>query len=342
MKLYPYSDLHELNLDWVLEKVKETEGLEDQIEEAIETAGAAEEAANNAAQTAQQATLLVQEAMEQIGNKASLDYVDTAVRTASDMLNDSIDAVATEVEGKLDATKTALADTGALTTLASAPASARIVGINSENSQFSISIGSGLSLSGSNVLSATGGGQGGDVPTPGEADAGKVLTVNPGGIGFDWATPTGGNAVQKVTANNILYGRILNEEAALPIATSSADANSIARRGTGGTLVVGTPTSNAHAATKKYVDDSIATVQPWPIALITLTGADTWSSTSDWTDITTAVTYGIIKLNAGSREWYTPIYAINQTTSIIIKTYGGQGYNTYTINENGSYTLVQG
>lgn len=267
MKLYPYSDLHELNLDWVLEKVKEAEGMSDEIEEAIETAGAAEEAANNAAQAAQQATNLVQEAMEQIGSKASLDYVDQAVRTSSDFLSESINAVAAEVDGKLDATKTALADTGALTTLSSAPASARIVGINAGNRQFSISLGSGLSLSSSNVLSATGGGEGGDVPTPGEADAGKVLTVNAGGIGFDWATPTGGNAVQKVTANNIVYGRILNEETPLPIATSSADANSIARRGTGGVLVVGTPSANNHATTKAYVDSAFNAAKPATIVL---------------------------------------------------------------------------
>lgn len=44
-------------------------------------------------------------------------------------------------------------------------------------------------------------------------------------------------------------------------ATSSATANQLAYRGTGGVLSVGTPTEDAHATTKKYVDDNLATKQ---------------------------------------------------------------------------------
>lgn len=41
----------------------------------------------------------------------------------------------------------------------------------------------------------------------------------------------------------------------------NANANSIALRRTGGTIDVGTPTADAHATTKKYVDDLIANLQ---------------------------------------------------------------------------------
>lgn len=398
---FPYTNLHALNLDWILQEIKKLSDMEDQVNEAVEKAESAIEAAEAATEavsgkldinhdwpdkfvaymsyqnidgivpfskSADTETLAWRtddgtiKAVDPIDDDdvATKSYVDNRALTpealadvlvGSDTVSVDISEggdqvvvkldqdVIDELDGKVDADRSALADAGALTTLATAPASARIVGINAGNRQFSISIGSGLALSGSNVLSATGGGEGGNVPTPEEADAGKVLTVNAGGIGFGWQTPSG-NAVQKVTANNILYGRILNEEAALPIATSSADANSIARRGTGGTLVVGNPTSNNHAATKKYVDDSILTVRPWPIALITLTGADTWSSTSDWTEITAAVTYGIIKMNPGSNDWYMPAYAKNMTSSILLRTYNGTAFQTYTINSDGTYTTA--
>lgn len=344
---FPYTNTHALNLDWILQEVKKAEGLSDDIEEAIETAGAAEEAATTAAQAAQQATTLVEEAMEQIGEKATYDYVDQAVRTASDMLEQSINTVAADVDTKV--TKRVGGGTEAI-----------MYGQATDGTEKQYNIGVSVTTGNTVVMRNTAGNiyaadptanqqvatkryvdnaisGTGNVPTPASSDNGKALIAGSNGT-FSW----GSKPVAQVTDNNIVYGRIGNAEAALAIATANPDANSIARRGANGTLVVGNPTANSHAATKKYVDDSIATVQPWPIALITLTGADTWTSTSDWTDITTAVTYGIIKMNPGSQDWYIPVYAKNQTSSIIIKTFNGTTFATYTINENGTYTVVQG
>lgn len=343
---FPYTNLHALNLDWILQEVKKAEGLSDDIEEAIETAGAAEEAAINAAQAAQQATALVEEAMTQIGSKASVDYVDEAVRTSSDFLSESINAVAAVVDGKV--TKRVGGGTEAIMygqakdgtekryTIGVSVVTPNTVPMRDANGNLFAAdptANQQVATKGyvDNAISGTG-----NVPTPTTADKDKALIAGSNG-NFSWSV----KPVVQVATDNIVYGRIGGQEDVLPIATGAATANTIARRGANGVLFVGNPTNNGHAATKKYVDDSIATVQPWPIALITLTGPDTWSSTTDWSEITAAVTYGIIKFNAGGNEWYTPIYAINQTTSITIKTYGGQSYNTYTINQNGTYTAVQ-
>lgn len=61
------------------------------------------------------------------------------------------------------------------------------------------------------------------------------------------------------TGNNKIYGTgPSGQQQTYPLGGSSATANSIAYRTTGGVLKVGTPTGDDHATTKKYVDDLLA------------------------------------------------------------------------------------
>ena len=68
----------------------------------------------------------------------------------------------------------------------------------------------------------------------------------------------------KVTKNNSnqakAYGTTSGGVETTWEVSSSATASTLAYRGINGVLAVGTPTDNTHAATKKYVDDSIPTV----------------------------------------------------------------------------------
>ncbi len=74
--------------------------------------------------------------------------------------------------------------------------------------------------------------------------------------------------VDKVTGNYKIYGTDGSGGQTSYNMASIATANTIAYRTTGGVLNVGTPTADGHAATKKYVDDSIPTVND---ATITIT-----------------------------------------------------------------------
>lgn len=69
------------------------------------------------------------------------------------------------------------------------------------------------------------------------------------------------NKVDKVSTASKIYGTNSNGAQTTYTLSSSASANTIAYRGANGILVVGTPTSNEHAATKKYVDDGLAIKQ---------------------------------------------------------------------------------
>lgn len=57
------------------------------------------------------------------------------------------------------------------------------------------------------------------------------------------------------TGKTQLYGVNTNGEQQMYTCATGVYVSTIALRGTGGTIEVGTPTKNAHAATKKYVDD---------------------------------------------------------------------------------------
>ena len=70
-----------------------------------------------------------------------------------------------------------------------------------------------------------------------------------------------GNKVDKVTSTYRIYGTNNSGAQTTYSLASGATASTIAYRGTGGVLQVGTPTANAHATTKKYVDDNLATKQ---------------------------------------------------------------------------------
>ena len=69
------------------------------------------------------------------------------------------------------------------------------------------------------------------------------------------------NKVDKVTGNYKIYGTNSSGGQTSYGLASGATASTIAYRGTGGVLQVGTPTADAHATTKKYVDDNLATKQ---------------------------------------------------------------------------------
>ena len=69
--------------------------------------------------------------------------------------------------------------------------------------------------------------------------------------------------LDKVTATDN-YNRVYTvsntgEQTLLKVASGSADIGTIAQRGVGGTLLIGTPTADTHATTKKYVDDQVST-----------------------------------------------------------------------------------
>lgn len=63
--------------------------------------------------------------------------------------------------------------------------------------------------------------------------------------------------VDKVSSASKIYGTNSSSAQTTYSLSSSATASTIAYRGTGGVLSVGTPTANAHAATKAYVDGII-------------------------------------------------------------------------------------
>lgn len=77
--------------------------------------------------------------------------------------------------------------------------------------------------------------------------------------GIDGAATTGSLAskVDKITTPTVLYGTDgTGAPASYPLSTA-ANANAVAQRGAGGTLLVGTPTASGHATTKGYVDAQI-------------------------------------------------------------------------------------
>lgn len=74
----------------------------------------------------------------------------------------------------------------------------------------------------------------------------------------DQASATLNNKVDKVSTTYRIYGTSSTGAQTTYGLATTASANSIAYRSTDGVLTVGTPTANAHAATKKYVDDADA------------------------------------------------------------------------------------
>ncbi len=67
------------------------------------------------------------------------------------------------------------------------------------------------------------------------------------------------NKVDKTTTENKLYGTDSSGAAYLYSIASAATASTVAYRGTGGVLQVGTPTADTHATTKQYVDNLVST-----------------------------------------------------------------------------------
>lgn len=67
--------------------------------------------------------------------------------------------------------------------------------------------------------------------------------------------------LDKSSTATVVYGTNSSGNQTTYSIASSATATTVAFRGTGGVLKVGTPTANTHAATKKYVDDIVAAKQ---------------------------------------------------------------------------------
>lgn len=67
--------------------------------------------------------------------------------------------------------------------------------------------------------------------------------------------------VDKTSEINQIYGTNNTGEQFTRLLSAGATASTIPIRGGGGVLAVGTPTADAHATTKKYVDDNLATKQ---------------------------------------------------------------------------------
>lgn len=88
-----------------------------------------------------------------------------------------------------------------------------------------------------------------------ESQSGKFLTTN--GTSASWGNIDLSGKVDKISNVNIIYGtNYQGSQTGYGIASSSATAWSVAQRNADGVIVVGTPTSDDHAATKKYVDDN--------------------------------------------------------------------------------------
>lgn len=128
MFIFPWSNLHELNLDWILAQVKKfadlvppmssavetVESLSDDVEQAVEDAATALEDANEAIQTAEEAKEIAEQAAQGTiadGAVTTPKLADEAVTTAK--IDD--DAVTTEKIDD-DAVTTAKIDDGAVTT----------------------------------------------------------------------------------------------------------------------------------------------------------------------------------------------------------------------------------
>lgn len=68
--------------------------------------------------------------------------------------------------------------------------------------------------------------------------------------------------LDKVTSNWKMYGTNgSGEQTTFTISTTGVGSNTVPIRGANGTVVVGTPSSDSHATTKKYVDDADALKQ---------------------------------------------------------------------------------
>jgi hypothetical protein len=67
------------------------------------------------------------------------------------------------------------------------------------------------------------------------------------------------DAIAFTTTANRLYGTGSSGQPTVYVISSGTTTGSVAQRGTSGVLQVGTPTAAAHATTKQYVDDAIAT-----------------------------------------------------------------------------------
>ena len=66
---FPYTNLHDINLDWILERVKMIDQFEDQIEAAQDTADAAQSAAETAMSAAAAAQTAAETAQASADNK---------------------------------------------------------------------------------------------------------------------------------------------------------------------------------------------------------------------------------------------------------------------------------
>lgn len=73
---------------------------------------------------------------------------------------------------------------------------------------------------------------------------------------------------EDATSSACLYGTNSANDKKLYKTSVTSTPNTIAVRASGGTITCATPTNNAHAATKKYVDDAIAGIQPASTALL--------------------------------------------------------------------------
>lgn len=98
------------------------------------------------------------------------------------------------------------------------------------------------------------------VPNATTTVKGKVLLA--GDLSGTADAPTVPGLSTKVASSgqvNKIYGTSQNgSDITYPLGGSTPQSNSIAYRLTGGTLAVGTPTADTHAATKKYVDDALS------------------------------------------------------------------------------------
>ena len=106
-----------------------------------------------------------------------------------------------------------------------------------------------------NAVTSVAGKTGAVTLAKGDVGLGNVDNTSDANKPISTATQTAlDGKVNKVTTVNTLYGVNGSGNQASYLISQSSDTSSIAQRSSGGSLTVGTPTANAHATTKAYVD----------------------------------------------------------------------------------------
>lgn len=156
---------------------------------------------------------------------------------------------------------------------------------------------------------------------------------------FDRANHTGVmpfSALESIASGGRVLGRTSGTGWSEVPLSSSATANSLAYRGAGGGLQVGTPTIDTHAATKKYVDDNAVGVgQTWQDVTSSRAAGTTYQNTTG-----KPIMIAIFDSKSSSRRVQA---STDGSTWVDIGNINGDNYtSSYNIIPDGHYYRVSG